>query len=87
MILLMLHILLGIASIVLGVVALTKKSQNMLTAQIGSFAGTIISGIGLVVVNPSSLAHLCVSGTVFSAITIGLIVATRRRLVLTADRI
>ncbi len=86
MILLMVHILLGVASVSLGGVALATKSANLLKVQIGSFAGTIVSGIGLVLVNPSSLAHLCVSGAVFSAISIGLILATRRQLAAVASR-
>lgn len=82
----MLHILLGIASVLLGIAAVVKKNQNILNTQIGSFAGTIVTGVGLVIINPSSLMHLCVSGTVFSAITIGLIVATKRRLAPAANR-
>lgn len=83
----MLHILLGASSVLLGTAAVIKKNQHILNTQIGSFAGTIITGVGLVIINPSSLVHLCVSGAVFSAITIGLIVATRRRLAPAANRI
>lgn len=82
MIILMLHITFGLASIALGVLALAKINSSLLKVQIGSFAGTIITGVGLVVVNPASLMHLCVSGAVFSAISIGLIALTRRQLVL-----
>lgn len=86
MILLMLHILLGVASVLFGGIALSTKSSNLLKVQIGSFAGTILTGIGLVAVNPSSLMHLCVSGVVFSTISIGLIVATNRRLTVATSR-
>lgn len=87
MILLMVHILLGVASIIVGAAALAAKKSTLLKVQIGTFAGTIMTGIGLVIVNPSSLAHLCVSGVVFSAISIGLIIATNRRLALTPSQI
>lgn len=87
MILLMVHILLGVASIAVGAVALAAKKSSLLKVQIGAFAGTIASGIGLVVISPSSLVHLCVSGAIFSAITIGLMMATSRRLAVVQNRI
>lgn len=82
MIILTLHILLGIASVALGAAALLKINAKLLRVQIGAFAGTITTGVGLVIINPASLIHLCVSGTVFSAVSIGLMLATRRQLAL-----
>lgn len=87
MILLMVHILLGVASVTVGAVALAAKKSSLLKVQVGAFAGTLVSGIGLVIVNPSSLAHLCVSGAIFSAITIGLMIATHYRLAGVVSRI
>ena len=82
MIILTLHILLGLASIVLGILALIKVNSRILKVQIAAFAGTITTGVGLVIVNPSSLLHLCITGIVFSAITVGIALMTRRQLTL-----
>lgn len=80
MIILMLHILLGVASLALGALALIKVSAKLLRVQVGAFAGTMATGVGLVLASPASLTHLCVSGVAFSAISIALLMMTRRQL-------
>lgn len=76
----MFHILLGLASVTLGALALIKLNSKLLNIQAGAFVGTVATGISLVVINPAALMHLCVTGTVFSAVTIALMVMTRRQL-------
>lgn len=80
MITLMLHILLGLASLGFGTLALLKVNYKLLKLQVGALMGTVATGVALVVINPSSLMHLCVSGTVFSAVSVGLMVMARRQI-------
>lgn len=74
------HIAVGILTVVLGAGALIGESQAALRAQLVSFIATIGTGFMLVFFQSASLAHLCVSGTLFSAVSLVLFVAARRKL-------
>ncbi len=74
----MLHILYGITAIIFGVMAIIAAKKKYLQYQLGTFAATIVSGVVLVFMQPSTLTHLCVSGTVFTALSIVLYVGARR---------
>ena len=74
----MFHILLGIATVAVGAVALLAQKKQYLNYQLAGFAATLLSGVVLVAMQPQVMAHLCVSGTMFSIVTIGLYVAGKR---------
>lgn len=75
-----LHIIISITSLILGGLALSRINQSLLKGQIYSFGLTIASGVALVIQHPSALTHLCISGVIFSTVSIAMIVATRQRL-------
>lgn len=79
----MLHITVGLLSIGLGVSALVKNNRRLLMLQIATFVGTVGTGIGLVVISPSTLAHFCVTGVIFSVISVTMMLVSRRRLAYT----
>ncbi len=81
----MLHIIVGVLSLILGVTAVIQTKQRWLTAQIVSFVATILSGAMLLIQQPNTLAHLCVSGAVFSTLSITLLLLARRRLTYTTS--
>ena len=82
---LMLHITVGVLSLILGLAAVIQVERRWLTAQIVSFVATILSGAMLLIQQPNTLAHLCVSGVVFSTLSIALMLLARRRLTYTAS--
>lgn len=75
-----LHIIIAVASLILGGLALSRTDQVMLRGQIASFGLTVLSGVALAVQHPAALTHLCISGVIFSGISIGLIVVARQRI-------
>lgn len=75
---LMLHIVLGLATLAIGVAALLLRKKQLIAYQMTGLAGTIATGVVLVVLQPQALAHLCVSGLVFTVISLALCYSTVR---------
>lgn len=69
---LILHIVFGVATLLAGLAALTLRKRELIKYQITGFAGTIISGVALVVIEPNVLTHLCVSGAAFTIVALAL---------------
>lgn len=74
------HIIIAIVSLASGVAAVLKTSQNLLALQLASLGLTLASGAWLVLANGLSLAHFCVSGLVFSVLSVGLAAIAKSRL-------
>lgn len=79
----MLHVVVGLLSLVFGALGVMNAQSKYLRLQIGSFGLTLASGVVLVVMQPSTLLHLCISGAIFSTISIGLMLQTRRKIAYT----
>lgn len=69
---LMLHIVFGLATLVAGLGALALRKKSLIRYQIAGFIGTIASGIALVVIEPNVLTHLCLSGALFTIVAMAL---------------
>lgn len=68
------------AAIGLLILAIIKKSSRYLSvAARSSFGATIASGVGLVVISPQSLTHLCIMMTVYSLALFGVEALYRSR--------
>lgn len=76
---LMLHIVIALASVAFGGVMLLSKQSKLMQAHVGLFGATIITGTAVAIQSPQALAHLCVTGVVFSLASIGLQMYARRR--------
>lgn len=74
------HIIIGVISVIIGGFALARRNQSLLQLQLASFGLTLASGVVLLALNPAALTHLCVSGVVFSCLTMAMALATRRRI-------
>jgi len=75
---LLLHIVLGIATIALGLSALLSGREKHLQYQIVTFVSTIASGVLLGILQPATIQHLCISGALFSVLSIALHIAARQ---------
>ena len=82
--LLILHIIVGIASIGTGLAAYFKVSRDLIESQIALFLVTIVSGVALVYMTPQTMVHFCISGVIFSLITLTLLVLSKRKVATTA---
>ena len=80
---LMLHIIVGLTSLLFGALGVAKVTSSYLKLQVGSFGLTLVSGVVLVLMQPNTLLHLCISGAIFSTISIGLMLQTRRKIAYT----
>lgn len=82
---LLLHIAFGIATIISGIAAIATLQQRWLNGISLGLSATFVSGFGLLFMNPAVLTHLCVSGLVFSAVSIALYAVAKRRIALAAQ--
>ena len=76
----MLHILLAVISVGLAFFTLIHPTQKKIQANLALLAGTIVSGVGLVIVTPAHMAHACLSGLMYLGIVSAVLVVARRRL-------
>lgn len=77
---LMLHVFIATSSLAVGGLALQRANRSLLGFQILTFVLTIVSGVILTVLHPAAWTHLCASGLIFSALSLGMIAVTRQRL-------
>lgn len=73
------HIIIALVSLAVAAALLVRPSSSLVRVEIGLTAGTVASGVVLVL-QGASLLHLCVSGLVFTAISILAIGVAIRRL-------
>lgn len=69
---LMLHIMFGIATLLAGLSALGLRNKELIRYQITGFGGTVVSGLALAVVDPQVLTHVCLSGAMFTIVSLAL---------------
>lgn len=61
----LLHISLALASVVYLAILLLSSKARSLTVAYASVVATLGSGVLLMVVRPETMAHVCVSGTIY----------------------
>jgi len=77
---LLVHILIALTSVGLATYAALRPTKRLVRSGYISVVATLISGIMLVVATPSSLTHACVSGFIFTSITLTLVSVSSYRL-------
>ncbi len=77
------HIIIAIISVIVAVILLARPSQVLVKAELGLIAGTLLSGIVLLF-QGASLLHLCVSGLLFTSLSVVAVVIAVRRMKLVA---
>lgn len=77
------HIIIAIISVIVAVILLARPSQVLVKTELGLIAGTLLSGIVLLF-QGASLLHLCVSGLLFTSLSVVAVVIAVRRMKLAA---
>ncbi len=80
---LLMHIIIAIISVIVAVILLARPSQTLVKTELGLIAGTLLSGTALLL-QGASLLHLCVSGLLFSSLSVVAVVIAVRRMKLVA---
>ena len=80
---LLIHIIIAIISVIVAVILLARPSQTLVKTELGLIAGTLLSGTALLL-QGASLLHLCVSGLLFTSLSVVAVVIAVRRMQLTA---
>lgn len=80
---LLIHIIIAIISVIVAVILLARPSQTLVKTELGLIAGTLLSGIVLLF-QGASLLHLCVSGLLFTSLSVVAVVIAVRRMKLVA---
>jgi len=78
--LVLLHVTIAISSLIYTGYIFFSPSKSKINLAYGLVAATIISGTILVVTKPAQLVSTCISGLLFLAITLPVIVTAHRRL-------
>lgn len=82
---LLLHITIAIISIVVAGILIVRPSHSLIKVELGLTAGTIMSGV-ILVLQGASLLHLCMSGLLFTSLSTTAVVVANRRLRLAVSR-
>lgn len=77
------HIIIAIISVIVAVILLARSSQVLVKTELGLITGTLLSGIVLLF-QGASLLHLCVSGLLFTSLSVVAVVIAVRRMKLAA---
>ena len=77
------HIIIAIISVIVAVILLARPSQVLVKTEFGLIPGTLLSGIVLLF-QGASLLHLCVSGLLFTSLSVVAVVIAVRRMQLAA---
>ena len=80
---LLIHIIIAIISVIVAVILLARPSQTLVKTELGLIAGTLLSGTALLL-QGASLLHLCVSGLLFTSLSVVAVVIAVRRMKLAA---
>lgn len=73
------HIIIAIISVIIAVILLARPSQVLVKTELGLITGTLLSGIVLLF-QGASLLHLCVSGLLFTSLSVVAVVIAVRRM-------
>ena len=73
------HIIIAIISVIVAVILLARPSQVLVKTELGLITGTLLSGIFLLF-QGASLLHLCVSGLLFTSLSVVAVVIAVRRM-------
>lgn len=76
---LILHISIALLSLVLAAVVAARPSMKLVKIVSGTIIATLASGTALIF-QGASLWHLCLSGLVFTMLTVGAVVVALRRM-------
>lgn len=79
--LLIIHVLIALSGLAAAGLALLRPSNTKINTSYGLLAGTIFSGVLLIVIAHASILHTCVSGLTFTALMYAGITAATRKLV------
>jgi hypothetical protein len=75
----MLHVIIALTSLVVSIVGLATASRRLVAHAYGLIAATVASGCALMVIEPSQLLHVCVSGLLYVALATSLTILAQRR--------
>lgn len=78
----LIHILIAITSVVLSICMLVTsadRAERLMKLAAISSGATIASGVALIALNPAAVAHVCVSGAIFTTFTVAAYIVVRRR--------
>ena len=75
----MLHIFIAVSGLLTSLLGLAFAYRMLVRASYVQFASTVAKGSVLIVMDPSAMLHVCVSGLVYVAIATGLTQMARGR--------
>lgn len=75
-----LHILIAVSTIIASTYAYFSPSKKLLKFSYVLAAGTLASGVGLVFIEPSQIAHVCITGIIYFTIVGIILQAAGRKL-------
>jgi len=73
------HIFIAIVSLVLAALLLARPTKVLVKIELGLIASTLISGTVLLL-QGASLLHLCISGLLFTSLSVAAVVVAVRRI-------
>ena len=72
------HIIIAIISFIIAAILLARPTRGLVETEVSLIAGTLISGVALLF-QGASLLHLCISGLLFTSLSVvAVLVAVRR---------
>lgn len=81
------HVILALSALALSAGANLRPSKNKLKISYGLAAGTLTSGVLLIVLNNVSIIRTCVTGIVFFGLVTFLNELARRKMILQSEQI
>ena len=72
------HIIIAIISFIIAAILLARPTRGLVETEVSLIAGTLVSGVVLLF-QGASLLHLCISGLLFTSLSVvAVLVAVRR---------
>lgn len=72
------HIIIAIISFIIAAILLARPTRGLVETEVSLIAGTLISGVALLF-QGASLLHLCISGLLFTSLSVvAVLIAVRR---------
>lgn len=72
------HIIIAIISLIIAAILLARPTRGLVKTEVSLIAGTLVSGVALLF-QGASLLHLCISGLLFTSLSVvAVLVAVRR---------
>lgn len=79
------HIVIALVSLVLATLVAVRPSMKLVKIESAGIAATLASG-SVLILQGASLWHLCISGLVFTIVSVGAVVVALHRLKLAEER-